>query len=608
MNYLPQTWQTYLHIATDDHAAVRRGRLLQICLILVTAVLALRLILRLNQEIFTNTLQTYVIPLGFFLLLILYVFFTLQLIRQIRFDSASHLLLLPPLIADAIILLIEPLALWVHPLFILLFMVTAVALLPRQQSWPYLLVTIGTGFYLQSLGQPGIYFALASVATTAVVWAIKREQTHIREALSQATDELSHLNATLQQRIDDQLIDLERRNERLEFSLTVIRTANESLELEALLKNSVKLIYEEFDLYHVSILLLDDTTRFVVVQEAIGEASQQLKTEEYRLGIGSQSLVGQATQRRQAQYATNTADDPFFLRHPLLPETSAELAVPLITRGYLVGALDMQSRDTDTFTPEDITIVQLIADQLANSIDNALLFKQLEKRTEQMTELQNITSLMTLQNDVQSALNVLAQRAKILLQADGTGIFLWQEETNTLELVLNIDMGVKITGYNLDSDEGLAGLSFREGETYVIDNYNTWSGRLDAFAEADFQALMTVPLKERDRPIGVLSFTRRTPDHPFNVEEIQLIELLAAQAGTILTNQELFENLHVLVQRERVLNKITAEVRHSLNADTIVESAAQQLGEVLGNKQVHVRLYPPQERYMRPDANKVSHG
>jgi GAF domain-containing protein len=441
-----------------------------------------------------------------------------------------------------------------------------------------------------------------------VVWAIKREQTHAREALSQATNELSRLNATLQQRVADQLVDLEYRNKQLEFSLAVIRTANESLELEALLKKSVNLIHDEFGLHHVSILLLDDTTRFVVVQEATGAVGQQLKTEGYRLGLGSQSLVGQATQRRQAQHATNTAEDPFFQRHPLLPETNSELALPLITRGYLVGALDMQSRDADAFTPQDITVLQLIADQLANSIDNALLFKQLEKRTEQMTELQTITSLMTLQNDVQSTLNVLAQRAKTLLQADGTGVFLWREETNKLELVLNIDIGANIIGYNLDPDEGLAGLSFREGETYVIDNYNTWSGRLEAFAEADFQALMTVPLKERDRPIGVLSLIRRTPDHPFNVEEIQLIELLAAQAGTIITNQELFENLHVLVQRERVLNKITAEVRHSLNADTIVESAAQQLGEVLGNKQVHVRLYPPQERYMRPDITKTSHG
>lgn len=603
MNNLPPTWPPYLQITTDDPTAVRRGRLLQFCLAVITAVLTVRLLLRLAQELASDSLPTIAIPLGLLFLLTLYAFLTFWLIRQARLSLAAHFLLLPPLLGDALILVTEPLDLWVHPLFMLLFMATAVAMLPRQQSWPYLLLTIGTGLYLQSLNQPGLYFSLAALAITAVVWAIKREQTTSRQALHQATDQLSQLNATLQERIDAQVTDLAQRNQRLEFSLNVIRTANSSLDLDTLLAKSVYQLYQEFDLYHASFLLLDNTTRFVVVKEATGQAAAELKAEAYRLAIGSQSLIGQATQRRQPQYATDTAVDPFFQRHPLLPDTHSELALPLLTRGNLVGAIDLQSTQLNAFPPADITILQLIADQLANSIDNALLFVQLETRSNQMTELQTITSLMTLQNNVQSTLNVLAQRAKELVKADGAGVFIWREELQKLELVLALDIGIEgILGHTIEPNEGLTGLSFSEGETYVVDDYKTWAGRLDPFTQADFHALMTVPLKERDRSVGVLLLTRQADDQPFIVEEIQIIELLAAQAGTIITNQELFENLHTLVQRERVLNKITAEVRHSLNAETIVEAAAQQLGELLSNKQVRVRLYPPNERYAREES------
>ncbi|MCA9979977.1 MAG: GAF domain-containing protein [Anaerolineales bacterium] len=598
MNALPPTWRNYLSIETADPTAVRQGRLLQFCLALITAVLALRLSVRLIQ-----TSATPLLPLALFVALIAYAGIIFLLVRRARLSLAAHLMLAPLILGDLSFMVTNPVRLWIHPLFILVFLATAVILLPLTQSWPYLLLTLGAGFYLESINQPGLFFNIAALTLTAVGWVVKRENTRAMLALNAASNSLTDLNETLQQRLDDQLADLRYRNERLEFSLDVMRTANASLELSVLLQNTINLIHNEFGFYHVSVFLTDPTNRFVSVAEATGNIGQQLKEETFRIAIGSQSIVGQATQRRQAQLAINTADDPYFQRHPNLPDTQSELALPLLARGYLVGALDVQSTDIDAFNTADITILQLMADQLANSIDNALLFGQLEKRTTQLAELQAITTLMTLQNNIQGTLNVLAERAKQLIGADGAGIFLWREETNKLELVLNVNMGSNMTGYTLNADEGLAGLSFREGETYVIDDYSTWPGRLDIFTQADFHALMTVPLKERDRAVGVLSLTRRTPDKSFDTDEIQIIELLAAQAGTIITNQELFEDLHVLVQRERVVNKITAEVRHSLNADTIVESAAQQLGEVLGNKQVRVRLYPPTERYVRA-ANK----
>jgi GAF domain-containing protein len=607
MSILPASWQPYLHIATDDLTTAKRGRLLYFYLLVITAVLTLRWLIRVGVAFTQQQTDLYLPLLLFPFLVAAYTGAVYWLVRQARLTFASHLLLIVPLVLDWLVLLLAPLELWLHPLFGLLILLIAISLLPPKQSWPYFLVSVVMAFYLEWLNLPGLYYLLTAVGLAAVATAVRYQQTIAYRDLRQATDQLSQLNQTLQQKIDTQTADLRRRNEQLELSLEVLRTSASTLNLEELLYNTANHIQKEFNFYHVSIFLLDDTARHVVIREATGQVGKQLKTEAFALPIGSQSIVGQATLRRQPQLATDTSEDPFFQRHPLLPQTRSELALPLIARGYLVGALDVQSSDIAAFGETDITNLQLLAEQLAQNIDNATLFAQLQNRAQQLAELQTITSLMTVQSDVLSALNVLAQRARQLVKADGASVFLWRKELQKLELVLNLGIGDKISvGHLLEAGEGLTGLSFSEGETYVIDDYQTWPNRLEVFAEVDFQAVMTVSLKERDTPMGVLVLIRRIGMPTFSLEDVQIAEVLAAQVGTIITNQQLFEELHTLVQRERVLNKITAGVRQSLNPETIVEAAAQELGEALHDKRVRVQLYPAAQRTSRTPVSPES--
>ena len=70
--------------------------------------------------------------------------------------------------------------------------------------------------------------------------------------------------------------------------------------------------------------------------------------------------------------------------NPLLPDTRSELALPLISRGAAIGALTIQSSEEAAFSEEDIAALEIMAGQIANSIENARLYQETQAALEEL--------------------------------------------------------------------------------------------------------------------------------------------------------------------------------------------------------------------------------
>jgi PAS domain-containing protein len=91
-------------------------------------------------------------------------------------------------------------------------------------------------------------------------------------------------------------------------------------------------------------------------------------------------MIGQCITNRQARIAQNVSKEGVLdlelvrFENPLLPNTRSELALPLISRGNVTGAMTVQSDKEAAFSEDDVTVLQTLADQLANAMENARLF------------------------------------------------------------------------------------------------------------------------------------------------------------------------------------------------------------------------------------------
>jgi signal transduction histidine kinase len=104
-----------------------------------------------------------------------------------------------------------------------------------------------------------------------------------------------------------------------------------------------------------------------------------LLRQHHSLPVAETSMVGWSIINRQARVALDVGDDAVRFDNPLLPETSSEVALPLISRGECIGALTFQSIAGAAFTLEDIAVLQSMSDLLANAINNARLYDKLQR-------------------------------------------------------------------------------------------------------------------------------------------------------------------------------------------------------------------------------------
>jgi GAF domain-containing protein/DNA-binding response OmpR family regulator len=181
---------------------------------------------------------------------------------------------------------------------------------------------------------------------------------------------------------------VDRRTRDLEVASRIGREVATLHEINALLNRAIDLICDEFDVYHAQVFLIDDVGIYAVLAHSRGEIGRQLLAENYKIEIGSETVIGKVTAEGAPVVVNDTAHPGVPHKHnPLLPETRAELGLPLMIADQIIGALDIQSKEPDVFQEADLSTYRLLADQLTVAIYNARLVSQTDKRLQQIDML-----------------------------------------------------------------------------------------------------------------------------------------------------------------------------------------------------------------------------
>lgn len=196
------------------------------------------------------------------------------------------------------------------------------------------------------------------------------------------------------QALQDSNQQLMRRARQMETTSQVSREITSILELNSLLMRVVQLIRSSFDYYHVSIFLSDPEQNRLIWRAGSGSANP----ENVLLNIDGGSMNGKAALSNEAVIAQDTRLEPSFLPDPGLPATRSELVLPLRMGEQVIGTMDIHQREPGGFSPEDVTVLQSLGDQIAIAIHNALLYEKtqefavLEERNRMARELHDSIS------------------------------------------------------------------------------------------------------------------------------------------------------------------------------------------------------------------------
>lgn len=192
----------------------------------------------------------------------------------------------------------------------------------------------------------------------------------------------------------------------LQTAAEVAAAATSVLDQDELVQESVNLIKERFSLYYVGLFFIDEQSQMANLVAGTGEAGRLQVAAGHSLPIGGQSLIGGATADATPRIIQDVTKNKEWRPNPHLPETKAELALPLRVRGKVIGALTAQSDTGQLFTGELVQVLQTLCDQLATAVDNARLLQRVEARAQRQQALAQISTELHQTADVDEILNI----------------------------------------------------------------------------------------------------------------------------------------------------------------------------------------------------------
>lgn len=411
------------------------------------------------------------------------------------------------------------------------------------------------------------------------------------------------LSSTLEnQRLFTQI---QRRSQQLEASAEVSRVASTILDITQLLPQVVNLIKNGFDLYYCGLFLVDESgdwtgepNRWAVLQAGTGEAGRQMLINGHKLEIGGTSMIGTAVAGGQARIALDVGAEAAFFRNPYLPETRSEMALPLASRGQVLGALTIQSEREAAFTQEDITSLQTMADLIANIIENTRLFSQTQERAEELTLLNEMARAFTQTLDVDTVIENTFEFTGRLMDADNFYLGLYHPEENEIEFKLFTEDGKRIPPPEERFKLG-AGLTDRIVTTrkplLIEENVEEYLRGL-GLEPRGRPALcwLGVPMLQGEEVIGVIAVQSYSAPRQYNQHDMDLLTAVANQATVAINNAGLFQQTQARARREALLREITTRVHASADPDTILRTAVREVSSALG-RETFIQLQPRRE-------------
>jgi len=311
---------------------------------------------------------------------------------------------------------------------------------------------------------------------------------------------------------------------------------NSSLNLDQVLASAAQQVKRLMDFEIFAVLLPEESTNDLYVRFAIGHRPEVI--EHWRIPMGD-GIIGAAATTGQAIRVGDVLNDPRYL--PAVEEVRSELAVPLIVRGRVIGVMDIESRQPDYFTPNQQTILTLVASRICTAVENARLFESAQKQAETLLLLNEIGREASATLQVEEVLRRAAELTKRLIDYQIFSILLYDETAAVFRHRVTVKFGQRVQEKSVvPAHEGIVGAAAKIRRPVVVPDV-----ALDPryrMVNAETRSELAVPMIYKTRVVGVMDLESPqlnyfTPDH------VQVLSILAAHLAVSIENARLYEQV-----------------------------------------------------------------
>jgi serine phosphatase RsbU (regulator of sigma subunit)/putative methionine-R-sulfoxide reductase with GAF domain len=376
-----------------------------------------------------------------------------------------------------------------------------------------------------------------------------------------------------------QLYDQERKRARqLETIGQVSRQVTAVLDLDELFGRVVALIRDNFGYYYVGIFAAD-ADREDVIFKASASAGQREVSFEVKWGEG---LIGLVAAQAETLLINDVEHDTRYRCVAALEETKAELAVPLLLEGEVVGVLDAQSDEVDAFGSDDVFILETLGAQVATAIQEARLYQAEQQQAWLSTALLQVADAMSQVSDMDSVLTTIVRLTPILAGVDRCALLLWDGATESF-------LPAQTYGLASSLRETFEQMVFPLGAWPALDlvrlekrpflvNVAEEQGLVPpALAETFFiHEMVTLPLLAQGELLGVMLVDYAGHSRHFGERLITMLSGIANQAAMVLQTARLVQ----AQQEETYISMALLQVAQAVNRSTDLQDTLATVARI----------------------------
>jgi serine phosphatase RsbU (regulator of sigma subunit) len=343
--------------------------------------------------------------------------------------------------------------------------------------------------------------------------------------------------------------------------IDIMNKINSSISFQHLITTIIESANELLGAEGASLLLLDEETDELIFDIVLSEKGEIITGKRLKTGQG---IAGHVAKTGEWVIVNDVSRDERFcvdIDAASGFSTRSIIAVPVMVKDKLIGVLEaVNCTRPGGFEENDLVMLDYIADAAAISINNRELVVNLKNRVDELTCIYEISQSIYFTFDIREFLDRILHAVNKVIRAERCSFVILDESGKNVEYFVS----TKGNGFTINLENSLMYHVIQTGDPLLVYNVDEdtsrapMSGKPRTYGSKSF---ICVPMKLRDKIIGVLNVTDKHKGDIFDSFDLRVLSTVANQVA------ETYEN--VLLQkkgyeRERIDKEleIAAEIQH----------------------------------------------
>jgi len=352
-----------------------------------------------------------------------------------------------------------------------------------------------------------------------------------------------------------------------------------SLSVNELATRVTELIQQTFHYYYVAIFTVRDHTTSLRFRSSAMAGRKRKAKVALDVEIG-QGLIGQAAAEGERILVPDVQQDQRYRFINALPETRSEVVIPLKIEGHVLGVLDVQSDQVEAFHPNDLLILEALADTIARAIEGARLYSDLKRRADQLTLITEVGKSVSSSLDLRTVMGNVANLIHERFGHPHVQLF----TVHPIRRLIGYQAGSgkrskDLAGYmlSLDDTQGIIPWVAREGKTLLANDVKKDKHyRASPLPPQNTNSELCVPLRYGDEVVGILDI-QSDRRNAFSEDDQMIFEAVADNIATAIHNADLYRSEQWRRQVGESLREVAGLISENVGVDDVLEAILSEL-------------------------------